>query len=55
MSFVEQDDVLSTFEGMTKHLFKLVKNVDIDYDFPESSAPVDRKNARMYHTLALPK
>jgi len=34
MAFVEQDDVLSTFEGMTKHLFKVVKNVDVDYDFP---------------------
>lgn len=34
MSFVEQDDILTTFEGMTKHLFKLVKNIDFDYDFP---------------------
>jgi aspartyl-tRNA synthetase len=34
MSFVEQDDVLKTFEGMTKHLFKVVKDIDIDYDFP---------------------
>lgn len=34
MSFVEQDDVLTTFEGMTKHLFKVVKDIDIDYDFP---------------------
>ncbi len=35
MSFVEQQDVLSTFEGMTKHLFKVIKNIDIDYDFPQ--------------------
>ena len=33
MSFVEQDDVLATFEGMTKHLFKSIKNIDIP-DFP---------------------
>lgn len=30
MSFVEQEDVLQTFEGMTKHLFKTVKGVDIE-------------------------
>ncbi|MBI9059532.1 MAG: aspartate--tRNA ligase [Labilibaculum sp.] len=34
MSFVEQDDILDTFEGLTKHLFKKLKNVDIDYKFP---------------------
>ncbi len=34
MAFVEQEDVLSTFEGMTKHLFKSLRNVDIDYKFP---------------------
>ncbi len=35
MSFVEQQDILSTFEGMTKHLFKVIKNVDLDFDFPQ--------------------
>lgn len=35
MSFVERDDVLAAFEGLTKHLFKVVQNVDIDYDFPK--------------------
>lgn len=30
MSFVEQDDILETFEGLTKHLFKVVKGVDIE-------------------------
>lgn len=30
MSFVNQDDILVTFEGLIKHLFKKVKNVDID-------------------------
>ena len=29
MSFVEQDDILQTFEGMTKHLFKTVRGVDL--------------------------
>ena len=33
MSFVEQEDILNTFEGMTKHLFKVIKNVDLP-DFP---------------------
>ena len=35
MAFVEQQDVLSTFEGMTKHLFKVIKDVEFDYDFPQ--------------------
>jgi aspartyl-tRNA synthetase len=29
MSYVEQEDVLNLFEGMMKHLFKYVKNIDI--------------------------
>lgn len=29
MSFVEQEDILNTFEGLTRHLFKTVKGVDI--------------------------
>ena len=29
MAFVEQEDVLNTFEGLVKHLFKTVKNIDI--------------------------
>jgi aspartyl-tRNA synthetase len=29
MSFVEQEDILNTFEGLIKHLFKSVKNIDI--------------------------
>jgi len=35
MSFVDQEDVTSTFEGLTKHLFKTIKGVDIDYKFPQ--------------------
>ena len=33
MSFVEQEDVISTFEGMAKHLFKELRGVDIEGDF----------------------
>ncbi len=29
MSFIEQEDILQTFEGLTKHLFKSVKGIDI--------------------------
>ncbi|MDI1354585.1 MAG: aspartate--tRNA ligase [bacterium] len=29
MSFVEQEDILQTFEGLTRHLFKKVKGIDI--------------------------
>lgn len=36
MSFVDQEDVLNTFEGLTKHLFKSIKGVDIP-DFPRIS------------------
>ncbi len=36
MSFVEQEDVLRTFEGMTKHLFKTIKGIDIP-DLPRMS------------------
>lgn len=34
MSFVEQEDVLQTFEGMMKHLFRFVKNIDFTEAFP---------------------
>lgn len=34
MSFVDQEDVISTFEGLTKHLFKTLKGVEIEEDFP---------------------
>jgi aspartyl-tRNA synthetase len=29
MSFIEQEDILQTFEGMVRHLFRKVKNMDI--------------------------
>ena len=33
MSFVRQEDILNTFEGLTRHLFKEVKGIEIN-DFP---------------------
>ena len=36
MSFVNQEDILNTFEGLTKHLIKSVKNIDI-LNFPRIS------------------
>jgi len=30
MAFVEQEDILSTFEGLTRHLLKEIKGVEID-------------------------
>ncbi|NDV14425.1 aspartate--tRNA ligase [Muricauda sp. TY007] len=33
MAFVEQEDILNTFEGLTKHLLKEIKGVEID-EFP---------------------
>ncbi len=36
MSFVEQEDVLTTFEGLTKHLFRTIKGIEIT-DFPRIS------------------
>lgn len=35
MSFVEQNDILGTFEGMTKHLFKSILGVSFEGDFPK--------------------
>ncbi len=34
MSFVDQEDVLQIFEGMVKHLFKYVKDIDFNDTFP---------------------
>lgn len=33
MSFVEQEDILNTFEGMLRHLFKKIKGVEFDQPF----------------------
>jgi len=34
MAFVEQDDILHTFEGLIKHLFKTVRGVEFTEPFP---------------------
>ena len=34
MSFVEQDDVLNIFEGLTRHLFKTLLDITFDASFP---------------------
>ena len=34
MSFVEQEDVIEMFEGLVKHIFKYVKNIDFTDPFP---------------------
>ncbi len=36
MAFVEQEDVLNTFEGLIRHLLKEIKGVDLE-DFPRMS------------------
>ena len=37
MSFVTQEDILNTFEGLTKNLFKQVKGLEMTEDFPRMS------------------
>ncbi len=34
MAFVDQEDVLNTFEGLVKHLFKTVRNYEFEGNFP---------------------
>ncbi len=36
MAFVDQNDILDTFEGLAKYLFKTVKNIEIE-EFPRMS------------------
>lgn len=43
MSFITQEDILNTFEGLTKYLFKTVKGVDIE-NFPRMSFADAMKN-----------
>lgn len=35
MSFVERDDILDAFEGLAKHLFRSIKKVEIEGEFPK--------------------
>ena len=37
MAFVEQNDILDTFEGLIKHVFKTVKNIEFSDAFPRIS------------------
>ena len=34
MAFVEQEDILQTFEGLIKHLFRTIKGIEFDGAFP---------------------
>lgn len=34
MAFVEQEDILNTFEGLIKHLFKTIKGIEFEGAFP---------------------
>ena len=43
MSFVNQDDVLNSFEGLIKHLFSSIKNINLD-KFPRMSYDEAFKN-----------
>jgi aspartyl-tRNA synthetase len=45
MSFVEQDDVLQMFEGMTKHLFKSLRGIEMNGPFPR----LTWRNAMRYY------
>ena len=35
MSFVERDDLLNAFEGLTRHLFRSIKSLEIEGEFPK--------------------
>ena len=44
MSFVEQEDVLQMFEGLVKHIFKYVRNIDFTEPFPRMTWADAMKN-----------
>lgn len=52
MSFVERDDVLNTFEGLVKHLFAKIRNVELpdfprmDYDEAMENYGIDKPDVR---------
>ncbi len=33
MAFVDQEDILQTFQGLTQHLFKTIKGIELDKEF----------------------
>lgn len=45
MSFVDRDDVIEAFEGLTKHLFKFVKGIE----FPESFVKMSYDEAMTFY------
>lgn len=49
MAFVEQEDILNTFEGMVRHLFKSVKGIDL----PAGQAGIPDKFSRMTYADAM--
>jgi len=52
MSFVDREDVLNTFEGLTKHLFSKIRNVELpdfprmDYDDVLENYGIDKPDVR---------
>jgi aspartyl-tRNA synthetase len=52
MSFVTQEDILNTFEGLVRHLFKTVKNIELPeltrmtYDFAMENYGSDKPDIR---------
>ena len=52
MSFVDREDVLNTFEGLTKHLFSKIRNVELsdfprmDYDDALENYGIDKPDVR---------
>jgi len=52
MSYVHRDDILDTFEGLTRHLFKELKGVDLgefprmDYDYAMKTYGSDKPDLR---------
>jgi aspartyl-tRNA synthetase len=57
MSFVEQEDILSTFEGLARHLFQEIKEVDIgefermEYDTAMELYGIDKPDLRFEMTF----
>ena len=37
MAFIDRDDVLDTFEGLSKHIFKVIRGVDFNEPYPRMS------------------
>jgi aspartyl-tRNA synthetase len=37
MSFIDREDILNTFEGLTRHLFKTVKGIEFEAEIPRMS------------------